>query len=531
VILRASPVVAVAAASLIIGAQTALAQKAGGILKIYNRDSPPSMSILEESALSTVLPMMGVFNNLVIYNQHVAQNSAQTIGPELATDWEWSEEGTRLTFKLREGVKWHDGQPLTAQDVKCTWDLLTGKAREKLRINPRRSWYDNLEDLTVDGDDEVTFVLNRPQPSFIALLASGLAPVYPCHVPPEEMRRHPIGTGPFKFADFRPNESIRVTKNRDYWKKGRPYLDGIDYTIIPNRGTALLAFETGQFDMTWPYDVPVPLLKDVQNHVPQAICETAPLNASRNVIMNRDVPPFGDPEIRRAIALSLDRKAFIDILEDGQGDIGGAMLPPPAGVWGLPPDQLKNLPGYDPDVEKSRAKAREIMATAGYGPDKHLQVKLTIRNIPIIRDPAIILIDQLKTIYVDADLDPIESVSWYPKVFRKDYAFGLNMTAAAIDDPDQQFFENYACGSKRNITGYCNTNLEKLFVRQSTITDHDKRQKLVWEIDQKLQEDGARPIIFHYRAASCWQPYVKGLTIMVNSIYNGWRFEDVWLDK
>jgi peptide/nickel transport system substrate-binding protein len=91
VILRASLVAAVAAASLIIGAQAALAQEAGGILKIYNRDSPPSMSILEESALSTVLPMMGVFNNLVIYNQHVAQNNAQTIGPELATDWEWSE--------------------------------------------------------------------------------------------------------------------------------------------------------------------------------------------------------------------------------------------------------------------------------------------------------------------------------------------------------------------------------------------------------------------------------------------------------
>jgi peptide/nickel transport system substrate-binding protein len=508
-----------------------LAQKAGGILKIYNRDSPPSMSILEESALSTVLPMMGVFNNLVIYNQHVAQNSAQTIGPELATGWEWSEGGTRLTLKLRQGVKWHDGQPFTAQDVKCTWDLLTGKALEKLRINPRRSWYDNLEDLTVDGDDAVTFVLKRPQPSFIALLASGLAPVYPCHVPPEEMRRHPIGTGPFKFDEFRPNEIVRVTKNPDYWRKGRPYLDGIDYTIIPNRGTALLAFETGQFDMTWPYDVPVPFLEQVQRQAPQAICETAPLNASRNLIMNRDVLPFGDPGIRRAIALSLDRRAFIDILDDGQGDIGGAMLPPPAGVWGLPPDQLKDLPGYDPDVEKRRTEARGIMEKAGYAPEKHLQLKLTIRNIPIIRDPAIILIDQLKTIYIDAELDPVESVNWYPKVFRKDYAFGLNMTASAIDDPDQQFYENYACGAQRNITGYCNPRLEKLFARQSTEPDYYKRKKLVWEIDRTLQEDGARPIIFHYRAASCRQAYVKGLTIMVNSIYNGWRFEDVWLDR
>ena len=214
-------------------------------MKVYNRDSPPSMSILEEAALSTVLPMMGVFNNLVIYDQHVAQNSEQSIVPELATEWSWSEEGTRLTFKLRKGVRWHDGTPFTASDVKCTWDLLTGKANEKLRINPRRSWYSNLEEVLPEGDYEATFVLKRPQPSLIALLASGFAPVYPCHVPPRDMRSHPIGTGPFKFVEFRPNERIRVTRNPDYWKKARPYLDGIEYTIIPNRATALLAFVTG----------------------------------------------------------------------------------------------------------------------------------------------------------------------------------------------------------------------------------------------------------------------------------------------
>ena len=512
-------------------APEAMAQKAGGALKIYNRDSPPSMSILEESALSTVLPMMGVFNNLVVYDQHVAQNNAQSIVPELATEWSWSEDETRLTFKLREGVKWHDGEPFTARDVKCTWDLLTGKASERLRINPRKTWYSNLEEVVPDGDGEVSFVLKRPQPSLIALLASGFAPIYPCHIPPHEMRTHPIGTGPFKFVEFQPNERIRVTRNPDYWKKGRPYLDGIEYTIIPNRATALLAFETAQFDMTWPYDVPVPLLKEVESQAPQAVCETAPLNANRNLIINRDVPPFDNPEIRRAMALALDRKAFIDILDEGQGDIGGAMLPPPAGVWGLPPEMLKGLPGYDPEVEKSRAEARAIMERAGYGPDKPLQVKLSIRNIPIIRDPAIILIDQLKTIYVEAELDSIESVSWFPKVFRRDYTVGLNMTAGAIDDPDQQFYENYACGAQRNITDYCNPELEKEFARESIEADQEKRKELVWEIDRKLQEDGARPIIFYYRAASCQQPYVKGLIIMVNSIYNGWRFEDIWLDR
>ncbi len=213
---------AAAAAWFLIGtpATDAAAQKAGGVLKVYNRDSPASMSILEEATLSTVLSMMGVFNNLVVYDQHVAQNSEQSIVPELATDWSWSEDGTRLTFKLREGVKWHDGKPFTASDVKCTWNLLTGEAKEKLRINPRKSWYSNLEEVVTDGDYNATFVLRRPQPALLAMLASGLAPVYPCHIPPRDMRSHPIGTGPFKFVEFRPNESIRVTRNPDYWKKG-----------------------------------------------------------------------------------------------------------------------------------------------------------------------------------------------------------------------------------------------------------------------------------------------------------------------
>src|SRR5215470_12372554 len=196
-------------------ADTALAQKSGGILKISHFDSPASMSLLEEATAAALRPMMGVFNNLVVYDQHVAQNSMRSIVPDLATSWSSNEEGTELAFPLRQGVKWHDGKPFTAQDVKCTWDLLSGKAADKLRINPRKSWYGNVEEVTARGDYEVTFRLKRPQPSLLALLASGWAPIYPCHVSPRDMRSRPIGTGPFKFVEFKPNEVIRVTRNPD----------------------------------------------------------------------------------------------------------------------------------------------------------------------------------------------------------------------------------------------------------------------------------------------------------------------------
>jgi peptide/nickel transport system substrate-binding protein len=320
-------------------------------------------------------------------------------------------------------------------------------------------------------------------------------------------------------------------KNPDYWKPGRPYLDGIEYIIVPNRSTAILGFVAGKFDVTWPFSISVPLLKDVKSQAPNAVCEMKTNNGTTNLLVNRDVPPFDNPDIRTAMALTLDRKAFIDIITGGEGKIGAAMLPPPAGLWGMPEEMLQMVPGYGPDIAKNRAQARELMKKVGYGPDKHLEVKVSTRNVATYRDPAVLLIDQLKEIYIDGVLDTVETANWHTKVTRKDYMVALNNTGSGVDDPDQQFYENYACGSARNYSGYCNPELDKKFDEQSMMTDQEKRKKLVWEIDKQLQEDGARPIIFHAINATCWQPQVRGLTIMVNSIYNGWRFEDVWLDR
>ena len=216
-----------------VGVAPAQAEKSGGVLRMPMITSPASMSIHEESTIAALGPMMGVFNNLVMFDQHVPQNSLESIVPDLASSWSLSEDGKELTFKLRQGVKWHDGKPFTAKDVQCTWDMITGKSDEKFRVNPRKSWYKNLEAVTTEGDYEVTFHLKRPQASFIALLASGWSPIYPCHVSPRDMRTRPIGTGPFKFVEFKPNESVKVARNPDYWKPGRPYLDGIEWTHHP----------------------------------------------------------------------------------------------------------------------------------------------------------------------------------------------------------------------------------------------------------------------------------------------------------
>ncbi|MBT5812208.1 MAG: ABC transporter substrate-binding protein [Rhodospirillaceae bacterium] len=424
------------------------------------------------------------------------------------------------------------GKPFTSKDVKCTFDLVLGKrGKIKLRKNPRKAWWKNLDSVESKGDSEVTFNLKRTQPAFLALLASGYAPVYPCHVSPKTMRTHPIGTGPFKFVSLKQNESVKFVRNKDYWKKDRPYLDAIEYSIIKSRSTRILALISGKFDMGFNGDITVPLQRDIMSQAPDMVCERV-VGGSSNLIVNQAKPPFDNANIRKAMVLAIDRKAFIDIISKGENVQGGAMIPPPQGVWGMPKEFLKNhVAGYNPNVPENREKARELMRKEGYGPNNRLKMEVSARNIASYRDPAVILMDHLKKIYIDATLKTVETGNWYGMVARKDFSVGLNATAVGVDDPDANFYENYSCGSQRNYTGYCNQEMEKLFAKQSMMSDQAARKKLVWEIDKRLQEDAARPIIYHNQVYNCFQPYVKGFVSHVNSLYNGWRLEDVWIDK
>ncbi len=165
-------------------ATSAAAQKRGGTLRLYHNDNPPSASLHEESTIASVTPFMAVFNNLVAFDPLKVHESLDTVVPDLAESWSWDPTNTKLTFKLRQGVKWHDGAPFTAKDVQCTWRMIIGKSDvQDFKRNPRKVWYTKLQDVSINGDYEATFELSEPQPSLPVLLASAFSPVYPCHVP------------------------------------------------------------------------------------------------------------------------------------------------------------------------------------------------------------------------------------------------------------------------------------------------------------------------------------------------------------
>src|SRR5215475_3895598 len=243
----------------------------GGMLTLRLReDLPQGFAIHESPTISTMWPAMPCLSNLVLFDPLKPTHSVNTIIPELAERWSWQDGYRTLEFFLRKDVKWHDGKPFTARDVKHTFDTVreTPETAAKLRLNPRREWYANVEAVEITDPFTVVFRLKRPQPSLLLMLASGYTPIYAAHVPAAAYRMGCVGTGPFKVKEWRKGEFVEYVKNPDYFVKGRPYLDGLRYLIIAERETATAALQTGRVDVAFPGETTRPIADQLKKAAP-----------------------------------------------------------------------------------------------------------------------------------------------------------------------------------------------------------------------------------------------------------------------
>ena len=241
----------VAAALLPVEGQT---PKRGGILTSMIIEDPPGFSIHESATVSTVWPMMPCYSNLVIFDQAKPQETVDTVVPELAERWSWQDNHRNLVFFLRKNVKWHDGKPFTSKDVKHTFDVVreAPDTSARFRLSPRKDWYANVDAIEAPDAHTVIFRLKRPQPSLLLMLAAGYSPVYPAHVSPADLRQRCVGTGPYKLKEFVRGQYVDLERNPDYFIPNRPYMDGIRYLIIGERGTRLAALQAGRADAFCP---------------------------------------------------------------------------------------------------------------------------------------------------------------------------------------------------------------------------------------------------------------------------------------
>ncbi|MBI4082023.1 MAG: ABC transporter substrate-binding protein [Candidatus Lambdaproteobacteria bacterium] len=508
----------------------AQAQKYGGTLKALLSDNPPTFSIHETSTYVTMFPMLPMYNNVVGYDSQQPQESLTTLVPQLAESWRWANGDRELVLKLRSGVMFHDGKPFTARDVKYTFDIVRGKGgKQRLRLNPRRQWYFNVEEIVTSGDHEVTIRLKRPQPSLLAMLATGYGAVYPEAMPPDEWRSKAIGTGPFALKEYQRDRYVLVERNPGYWVKGRPYLDAVRYNIIPARAARIAAYKTRDIEIDSPSDTTRPVMESLKPAVPELVFIETPKFTFQNVVINTTKPPFNEPRLRQVVNLALDRKAFAKSVFQGGMIPGGIMLPPPAGVWGLPADRLGTLPGYG-DIEKNRAAARAIMAALGYSAERPLKTKLTTRTLANQVDSAIWTVSELKHVWINAEVQQLEAGQFYATLARRDFAFEIHGSTSSADDPDANLYENYGCNSQRNYSDYCVGEVQRLYDAQSETTDLARRLQIVHRIEARMIADVPRVIFGFLIRYNPRQPYVKNY-VPTQTGYTFYRMQDVWLDR
>ena len=505
--------------------------KRGGILNSVLTEDPPGLLVHESATISNVWPMSPCYSNLVIFDPLKPLDSAETVIPELAEKWSWQDNYRNLVFFLRKNVKWHDGRPFTSADVKYTFDAVREAPDSvgKLRTSPRKDWYANVEAIEAPEPHTVVFRLKRPQPSLLLMFASGYSPVFPAHVPVAELRQRCVGTGPFRQKEYLRGQLIELERNPSYFVPDRPYLDGIRYTIIRERGTRLAALQAGRIDAFMPLEMTKAMADAARAQAPSLVITEVGQNGSDNVILNHKRAPFDNPAVRRAVNLALDRNAYVRGVRQNGAVTGAALMPKPLGFWGLPEPELRTLAGYR-DPAQDKAEAKRLLAGAGHGPDKPLRVDLVTRTLPIYLDLASFVVDQLRLIGMEATIKQLDTAAWFPALSRRDFQIGANLTAGGFDDPDAYLFENYKCGSPRNYTDYCSEEMDRLIDQQSQELDRAKRLKLVADIQRKLEADVARPKLGWRKEYFARWPYVKNL-VPHNALYNYGRMQEVWLDR
>ena len=506
--------------------------KPGGWLTLRLReDVPYGFSIHESPTISTMWPAMPCFSNLVLFDPAKPTHSIDGIVGELAERWSWQDNYRALVFFLRAGVKWHDGMPFTAKDVKATFDMLreTPDAPARLRLNPRRDWYTNVEVVEAIDPRTVVIKLKRPQPSLLTVLASGFTPIYAAHVPPTAYRTGCIGTGPFKLKQWRRGEFVEYVKNPDYFIKGRPYLDGLRYLIIADRGTATAALQVARVDVAFPGETPRPIAERLKSAVPQLMITPVNTSVVDHLILNVQRAPFDNVKVREAVSRAVDRHAWSEALYQGGAVSGGALLPKPYGVWGLVDKDLRALPGGGTASEE-KTKARRLLAEAGFTDRTPLKLKMQTRALPAFVDIASFVVSELKRVGVDVQLAQLETVQWEAAKTRGDITIASDRTGVEPDDPDAVFYELYGCGSPRNYSRYCEDAITRLIDEQSREMDPAKRLAPVQDIQRRVAMAAASPVLGWRLDYFAQWPYVKNL-VPHHSIYSWGRLQDVWLDK
>ena len=498
--------------------------KPGGRLAVSQAGDPPSFDLHRESTTYTNYVTSMTYNQLVRFDPLIGAESPETIVSDLASEWEISPDGQTYTFHLVQNAKYHDGTPLTANDVKRSYERQINREGE-LAAPPRG---DQLGPIgSMDTPDDFTLVMNMSRPvsslSMLPILGQSWMAIYATKdIEAFDRKALPNGTGAFIMKSYDQGAKVTLDRNPEYWQESLPYLDGVDVYIIPDPSTALANFQGGQIHV-------YALNRQDVTGVGETMAGKATLQQSPslgfNVINFGGREPWTDVRVRQAVAMSMNKQTAIDVVNAGDGRYGGYM--PADGYWSLNREELATVAGYAEWDDAHIAEARKLLDASGVAAS--LDATILTRQGASFEPFSLYIQDQLAKVGINAALDIQETASAYDILAKRDFDLAPWNHGIALDDPDAVFSEFYITGGVRNYSQVSSPEIDDLYLQQSQEQDPEARREMVKELQYVAMPEYSKVVTNWSNAREMVWDTVKDYVLHQNG-YNNRQWRQVWLD-
>jgi len=496
----------------------------GGVLLAVIGSDPPSLDPHQESTFANIQLVAPLYSTLLQIDPY----SYPKIIGDAATEWKIAPDALTYTFKIRPGIRFHDGAPLTAEDVKATYDKIVFPPAGVLSI--RKNAYTEIASVEAPDPGTVVFKLKFPSASLLNNLASPWNVIYPkkyLDKDPNYFKTNVMGSGPFKFKGYTRGSTFEGVRNPDYFVKDRPYLDGYKFFISPETSVRAAAVRSGRAYIEF-RDLPNAEVEAIKKQLgDKIVVQTTPMTGQFGIAINNAAKPFNDVRVRKALTLGLDRAMAGKVLYGITGlKLAGGLMRP-GSEWAMPEAELEKLPGFWKDPAKSREEAKRLLAEAGY--PNGLKVTLKNRNVKLpYQDFAVFAIQEWRKIGIEAENRPLETAAWFNDGQNTgNFELIVAPTVEFMDDPDQ-FLGRYVTGSTQNWGRYSDPRLDDLFSRQARTLDPTERLRLVKELQKIVLENA------YYMPGLWWMRNVVHWAKVKNYVappshYTNQKLQDVWL--
>ena len=522
------------ALALVLGSAAALAQqpKRGGTLTYTFHPEPTALSTISTSAVPVALIASKLYESLLEYD-----GPGLDPKPGLAESWTVSDDRLVYTFKLRDGVKWHDGKPFTSADVKFSIEKIVRPLHSR-----GRTYFGNVKEIEAPDPRTVVFKLSAPVPYFLKAFQPGESAIMPEHgftaeelagdkLRQAKIMQQPIGTGPFKLKEWKRGSHIILERNPDYWKQGRPYLDQLVLRVLPDGVARAIAVEKGEVDLAPMNALPPSEMQRLSKlpHLTMFQEGSEGLGPIMWLEVNIREKPLSDVRVRQAISLAIDREKLVDVIWYGNGKPSRGPV-----VSGNPNHFDKALPplAHDP------AKANKLLDEAGFPRGAGgVRFKLTQNFLPYGEEwvrQAEYIKQELGKVGIQVDIQSLDMGGWLKRIYTDwTYDFTSNFTHNYVDPTIgvQRAFtsDNIKKGASfTNSMSYSNPALDELFKKAALMADGPARNEIWREVQKTLHND--LPVIFLMEIAytNIANKKVKGLISNGISMYSSW--DGVWID-